>query len=316
MVTLNVFCASGGGSKGAFEGGVLEALTEAQIELQAMVGVSTGSIQAGFMSLAAPGLPAQAAQLGVLRDVWFSLTGPKSIYTEPWPRLWNIGLALNILRKRPSIYGLGPLEKLIEKHVQSAPARPVRLGVVDLETSLFSGNAPKDAAELRRAIRASSAIPLFFPLVAPNLVDGGVRNIAPVRLAFDLAAEILTTHPCAYDSVRIFVALAAPLQVASAAGPWADRAVIDIGKRSLSIMESENYEWDVKGAQRFNWLVKFFKDHPELEPPPFVKDKLHAELVIIEPEREYYGSLTFDPPLIKAYWQHGYDRTKQALPQP
>jgi predicted acylesterase/phospholipase RssA len=316
MAMLNVFCASGGGSKGAFQGGVLEALTEAGVELHALVGVSTGSIQAGFMSLAAAGLPAQATQLGVLKNVWFSLSGPGSIYSEPWPKLLDIGLALCIVRKRPSMYGLGPLEKLLEKHVQSPPQRPLRLGIVDLETSLFDSIAPKDAAELRHGIRVSSAIPLFFPPVAPSLVDGGVRNIAPVGLAFDLATEVLKEQPGVYDAVRIFVALAAPFKMATEAGPWAARSAIDIGKRALSITESENYGWDVKGAERLNWLVAFFKAHPELTPPDFIKGKLGAELVIVEPEREFYSGLTFDPALIKAYWKHGYDRTKQRLAQP
>jgi predicted acylesterase/phospholipase RssA len=313
MATLNVFCASGGGSKGAFEGGALEALTEASIDLPALVGVSTGSIQAGFLSLAEPGIAAQGEQVGVLKNVWFGLSGPESIYSQPSPKLWNLGIALRIIRKRASLYGLEPFEALLEKHIQSPPQRAVRLGVVDLETSIFKGVAPKSAAELRKAIRASSAIPLFFPPVPPNLVDGGVRNIAPVHLAFELAAEVLKAQPSAYDGVRLFVVLAAPLAVASEPGPWAKRAVIDIGKRSLSIVEAENYEWDVKGAERVNWLVKFFKDHADLEPPPFVKGRLYADIVKIEPEREFYDSMTFDPKLIRKYWKHGYDRTKEAL---
>lgn len=313
MATLNVFCASGGGSKGAFEGGALEALTEASIDLPALVGVSTGSIQAGFLSLAEPGIAAQGEQVGVLKNVWFGLSGPESIYSQPSPKLWNLGIALRIIRKRSSLYGLEPFEALLAKHIQSPPQRAVRLGIVDLETGLFKDLAPKSAAELRKAIRASSAIPLFFPPVAPNLVDGGVRDIAPVRLAFELAAEVLKERPSEYDSVRLFVVLAAPLAVASAPGPWAKRAVIDIGKRSLSIVEAENYEWDVKGAERVNWLVKFFKDHPDLEPPPFVKGRLYADIVKIEPEREFYDSMTFDPKLIRKYWKHGYDRAKEAL---
>jgi predicted acylesterase/phospholipase RssA len=311
MATLNVFCASGGGSKGAFQGGVLEALTAAGIELHGLVGVSTGAIQAGFTSLAAPGLDAQRAQVGLLRDLWTSIDRADAVYRAPL--FGTLGLAWALLRKQPSLYSLEPFERLLETHVRSAPARPVRLGTVDLESGQFRAEAPADAAALRRAIRASAAIPLLFSPVAPASVDGSVRDVAPVKLAFDLAADIQRAQLGRFDGVRIFVALAFPRAVAADARPWAEADLLAIGGRALWILEAENYAWDVEGALRVNWLVTFFKQHPDLTPPPFLAGKIAGEILVIEPERDPYPGLTFDPAQMRAFWDHGRARAEAVI---
>jgi predicted acylesterase/phospholipase RssA len=324
MSTLNLFCASGGGSRGAFQGGALEALTAAGIELHGLVGVSTGSIQAAFLALAEAGLEPQRRQIEVLREIWFGLRGEEDVYRKP--SLGQLGLAWAVLRGRPSLYSLAPFEALLARHIQSAPRRPVRLGAVDLVTGRFVAEGPKDAEGLRRAVRASAAIPFFFSLVPPSLVDGSVRDSAPVGLAFDLAAEMLagaSTPPLdlstpsetlpATPRVRLFVVLASPLTVMEDARPWHAAPLLEVGLRAVAILEAENYAWDVEGARRLNTVVAHFAQHPELPRPPFLAGKIHAELIVIEPQSAPYSTLTFEPQAIRAYWQHGRERAAAAL---
>lgn len=324
MAKLNLFCASGGGSRGAFQGGVLEALTAAGLEVHGLVGVSTGSIQAAFLALAEPGLEPQRRQVEALREIWFGLRHEGDVYRKPV--LGKLGLAWTVLRGRPSLYSLAPFEALLTRHIQGDPRRPVRLGAVDLATGRFLAEGPTDAAGLRRAVRASAAIPLFFPLVPPGLVDGGVRDTAPVGLAFDLAAEMLsgaaappgepsaaTAAPPSAPRVRLFVALASPLAVEEDTRPWPEAPLVEVGLRALTILETENYTWDVEGARRLNAVLAHFEQHPELPRPPFLAGKIHAELIVIEPQSTPYSMLTFDPEAIRTYWQHGRRRAEAAL---
>ncbi len=307
--TLNLFCASGGGSKGAFEGGVLQALCEAGIELHGFVGVSTGSIQAGFMSLAAAGIEPQRRQLEQLREIWFGLDGDSAIYTKPG--FGVAGLLLRAALGKPSLYTFKPFQKLLDARVTAAPQRPVRLGVVGLESSRYTAQEPKTAGELRRAILASCTIPVFFPPVAPDLVDGGVRNIAPLATAFNLASDLL--RPGGWDGVDMYVALASPRAIATEPRSWAESALWRVGLRSLEILEGENYAWDINGALLMNSIVRFFDRHADYERPHAVEGKLHAHIRLFEPDAVPYSALEFDPVKIRAFWKEGYEKARDVL---
>jgi predicted acylesterase/phospholipase RssA len=314
MASLNIFCASGGGSKGAFQGGVLEALCRSGLHLDGFVGVSTGSIQAGYMSLAKPGLEPQWQQLLLLKDLWFSIKDANSIYSQPC--LGYVGLAYRVLRGEPSLYDLGPLKKLLAANIQSGPRRPLRLGVVHLDSGEFRAWQPTDAASLQSAILASASIPLVFPPVPNDLVDGGVREIAPLSSAFELATDLrqgIKFDPTT-DRVRIFLALASPIKIEpQQRGSWEKAGALDVALRSLDILEGENYYWDLQGAKTMNELVRFFDERPEYERPPCLQNKLHADLMVIEPDRAHYSALEFDPLKIRGYWQHGMEKTMAVL---
>jgi len=314
MGVLNIFCASGGGSKGAFQGGALEALTRSGIHIDGLVGVSTGSIQAGYMSLARPGLEPQWQQLLLLKDLWFSIRSASDIYSQP--ALGYVSLAYRVLRGEPSLFDLDPLKRLLEANVRSEPRRPLRLGVVHLDSGEFRAWQPTDAPSLQTAILASASIPFAFPPVNDGLVDGGVREIAPLASAFDMAAEFrkLKSFDPLNDSVRIFLALASPIQVeAKGRGSWERIGALEVALRSLEILEGENYYWDLHGAKMMNELVRFFDERPHYERPAILQKKMHADLIVIEPSHTPYSALEFDPLKIRGYWQHGVERTLEVL---
>ncbi len=310
--TLNIFCASGGGSKGAFEGGVLHAIGERGVELHAFVGVSTGSVQAGYMSLAPPGLDAQRQQVERLREIWFGLDGDSAVYSKP--PFGIVGILARLLLGRPSVYTFDPLEALLNRYVTSAPQRPVRLGVVELASGNFVAANPDSAQALRSAILASCSIPVLFPPTPPDRVDGGVRTIAPLSTAFDLARELRSqAPPGTWEGVRVYVALASPRVIAADPRGWAREKLWTIGLRSLDILEGDNYEFDITSALQTNDLIGFFDRHPDYEKPPALADKIHADIYLFEPPEVPYSGLEFDSGKIEKFWQEGYDTAMKVL---
>ena len=309
---LNIFCASGGGSKGAFEGGVLQAISEREVELHAFVGVSTGAVQAGYMALAPAGLDAQRQQVARLRELWFSLAGDSAVYSKP--PLGIVGILARLALGRSSLYTFDPLEALLDRNVTTGPQRPVRLGAVELDGGSFVAATPDSAEGLRSAILTSCSIPVFFPPTPPDRVDGGVRNIAPLPTAFDLARDLQAgAPPGTWDGVRIYVALASPRAIGSDRRRWATEKVWTIGLRSLDILEGDNYEFDVAFALETNDLIGFFERHPEYERPPALADKIHADIYLFEPDEVPYSGLEFDHEKIQRFWQKGYDTAMKVL---
>ena len=307
---LNVFCASGGGSKGAFEGGVLQAICEAGIELHGFVGVSTGSIQAGFMSQAAAGIGPQRAQLEKLRDLWFGLGGDSAIYAKP--ALGIVGMLVRVALGKPGLYTFAPFQDLLERCITSGPRRPARIGIVELESSKYVACNPSTPSDLRGAILASCSIPAFFPPVAPDFVDGGVRNIAPLATAFNLASELLHDSD-EWDRVNLYVALASPRAVAPDTRAWAHQSLAQVALRALEILEGENYQWDINGALEMNSLLEFFDTHPTYDRPKVLKGKVRADIRLFEPESVPYSALEFDPAKIRAFWEAGYQKAHAVL---
>jgi len=314
MEYLNLFCASGGGSKGAFQGGVLESLCNRGIHLDGLVGVSTGSIQAGFLSTAAPGLDAQRKKLQELKDYWFSLRKAGDVYRKPLLGDGTLGILCRLAFGKSSLYDFAPLREKLDKALAERPQRPVRLGVVELGTGDFVVERPVDRQGLRDAILASSSIPFFFPPVKPDLVDGGVRDIAPVAAAFRLAAEMIDDDPDLRGRrLRIFVALASPLAAAEdQRSHWDSAKALSVAQRSIDLLAAENYLWDMRGAKSLNSILEYL-DAQTCPRPPELRDKLVAEILCIEPTHRPYSSLEFNPEKIRAFWSHGRAQAEAAL---
>lgn len=118
---------SGGGAKGAFQVGVLDALVNTHgIEPAIVVGTSTGAIQALGV--------AQNDVTGLLA-VWSGLKSNRDIYKE------RVGIAGSIILGEKAIYDASPLRRLLKSFAD--PARlaasnvDLRLGVVSLQSGEF-----------------------------------------------------------------------------------------------------------------------------------------------------------------------------------
>jgi len=186
------FVLAGGGSRGAVQVGMLEALIRRGIRADRVFGASVGAIN-GAAYAGSPTLE------GVERmaSVWLRVRGtdifPRGTFDGPWA----------FLQKRPAVHANTGLRAIIEAGIDYENLEDATIPVEVVTTSLTDGRerwiAHGPAVE---AILASSAIPSIFPPVTIDgdvLVDGGVVNNVPISRA--LAA----------GCTRIYVLLCGPL---------------------------------------------------------------------------------------------------------
>lgn len=177
------FVLSGGSSLGALQVGMLEALLEAGLRPDLLVGTSVGALNAAYV---AGGFT--PARLSRLASVWRSL------------RTRDVFAGLGFWSALAALAGAGPLASpsglraLVEAHLPPAHA-DLAIPCAVVATDLVAGGpAVLTEGDLRRNVLASAAIPGVFPPVASGgqlLVDGGVVAHVPILPARDLGARTL-----------------------------------------------------------------------------------------------------------------------------
>lgn len=192
-MTTTAFVLSGGGSLGAVQVGMLQALAAHRIRPDLIVGTSVGAINGAYFAGDATLVGADA-----LADIWRSVRSSDVFPLRPLTSMSGL------LGRRAAVSSSRPLRQLLERHVRFARLEdaPVPLHMIgaDLmtgaEVRLSSGPAV-DAA------LASAAIPGVLPpvqIAGRWLVDGGVANHTPVSTALSLGAErvyvLATSHQC------------------------------------------------------------------------------------------------------------------------
>ncbi|WP_421119644.1 patatin-like phospholipase family protein [Aquihabitans daechungensis] len=208
-MTSTAFVLSGGGSLGAVQVGMLQALSDHRIEPDLVIGTSVGALNAAYVA----GHGTGSGSLADLATIW---TGLRRRDVFPFRPL-RMGAAA--LGRAPSLCHDGPLRDLIRKHVPFARLEDSQIPVQVIATDVRSGSevvlTTGDAVD---AIMASAAIPAVFPAVhidGRDLVDGGVADNASISQAVACGAEHIyvlpTGYACALDEAPAAV-LASALQ--------------------------------------------------------------------------------------------------------
>lgn len=191
------FVLAGGGSLGAVQVGMLQALEQAGIRPDLVVGASVGAINAAYYA-AAP----DAAGIARLQRIWLGL---RSADVFPFSLL---GTALCLAGRRDHLAFPHRLRTLIDaqlpyRRLQDAPL-PCHVVATDALDGTEVVLSQGDAAQ---ALLASAAIPAVFPAVAVDgrsLIDGGIASNTPIAAAFALGASrvfvLPTGLPCALRS--------------------------------------------------------------------------------------------------------------------
>jgi NTE family protein len=186
------FVLSGGGSLGAVQVGMLQALSERAITPDLLVGTSAGALNAAFV--ASHGT--SAAALDLLAATWAALRRD-----DVFPvRAQQLVLALAGVRD--SLCTAEGLDRLVRRHVPfprlEDAATPLHLVATDLlsgeEVLLSEGDAVS-------AVLASSAIPAVLPPVRRDgrtLVDGGLADNTAISQAVALGADRIYVLPTGY----------------------------------------------------------------------------------------------------------------------
>ena len=318
---------SGSGSKGAFELGAVDYLVkEKKLDFHVIAGVSTGSLNAIMLAQGA-GIDGLKQQLELLEQIWFGISSYRDVFRK------RFLAKLLVLFAKPSLYEPNPLRKKIERYVDSTKLRnsdkQLRIGAVCLETGDYR-SIDQTEREILTWTLASSSIPLMFPPVKCNgdsNVDGGVRNVTPLKDAFAALKQLRAYQPSA-EPDEMYVVLASPPDVQKELRRWKDG--LSIGKRTVTLLLNEVFREDITYALAVNHSVRAYEElrrelcrNPDLQPAVDILDqqtfafrppKYRAvSLYGIVPDKEYSESLDFDPVRIRAAFEAGREAAKAPL---
>ena len=220
---------SGGGSRGAYQAGVMRAMTEIMNEgetglpISVITGVSAGAINAGYLASYWENPLAASASLC---DLWSALEAEDVFKTDAFSighiaARWIADTALGSFRsekKARSLLDTSPLHGLLAKHVDAKRIaanieknhlEAVGITALDYQSSTsitfvqgHPGVQPWDRLRRRSEsadisvnhIMSSAALPLFFPPIEMEgkfYGDGSLRNLAPLSPAIHLGADKL-----------------------------------------------------------------------------------------------------------------------------
>jgi NTE family protein len=195
-----VLVMQGGGAPGCYQAGVYQAMHEAGIEPDWVVGTSIGAINGAIIAG-----NKVVDRLARLREFWSNLEG---WFAGPWGSLttllagvpgfflpnpfvaWGIDTKVGI--ERAALYSVDPLKKLLPRLIDfelinSGKSR-LTLGLVNVRSGQMRYFDNRERAIGPDHVLGSSAIPPSFPAVRLDgeaYWDGGIYSNTPVEVVFD-----------------------------------------------------------------------------------------------------------------------------------
>lgn len=287
---------AGGGAKGSFQLGVVEALANRGIAFDVIAGVSTGALSAIMLAQGKGQLGLQA-EVARLKALYLSLRGDGDVYK---PRFLNATLSELALLFHSSIYNPAPIHEKLVRAISLPKLRfsgvSLCLGSVCLESGEYRTITQADANVVAFAM-ASASMPVFFPPVEINgahWVDGGVRHITPLAAAFDALAALGGTGD------EMHVVLCDPLPgFGTVTGSWSTG--LPIAGRAVDLLTSEIVLQDLRTACAINDAVP--------------AGKRYVTLFTYVPTIVYTDTLDFNPAAIRKAIAGGSAATPLTQPQ-
>lgn len=186
------FVLSGGGSLGAVQVGMLQALTERGHTPDLLVGTSAGAINAAYVA----GHGTGKESLEVLASLWQGLRRNDAFPLSP------ARLLLGLLGRRPSVFSSDGLRRLLERNLPYALLEDAAIPVHVVATEFRSGEEVLlSSGDAVSAVLASTAIPGLHPAVERDgkvLVDGGLADNAAISQAVALGADRVFVLPTGF----------------------------------------------------------------------------------------------------------------------
>lgn len=201
----------GGGALGAYQAGVYQALQEAGVEPDWVIGTSIGAINAALIAGNAP-----EARLERLLEFWKRMTHPRVVQfagmipgmgpyaanamtvargleaffrPNPWAFL---GMQVPLGSELAGYYATDPLEKtlgeLLDPDLMNAGRPRLTVGAANVQTGQMRYFDSRDDVLTARHVMASGALPPAFPAVRIDgelYWDGGILSNTPVEAVFD-----------------------------------------------------------------------------------------------------------------------------------
>jgi NTE family protein len=197
---------SGGSIKGAFQAGALAELLESGFVPDLIYGTSVGSLNGAFLADRAGravrrGEEPDWPELGQeLEKFWLSqLHSPSQVATQRG----LVPLLVSLLRQTfNGLIDTSPLRSLVEQELDPENLRASPAKFFACAVNLVTGEAiyaSEDYSGILDYIMASTAIPIEMPYVSIGkspYVDGGVREVAPLKPAIEDGAEEIVCILC------------------------------------------------------------------------------------------------------------------------
>lgn len=251
METKKALVLSGGSIKGAFQAGAVNAFIEKGYKFDSVYGISVGSLNGTFISH-------EAGLQNVSKDlIDWPLIGNNLV------KFWtdNIKKPKDVVLKRNKLETLGsaifnnfnglvdtkPIQTLVRSKIklENLQKSPVKLtvGAVNIADGeiVYANPSFPDFVDY---VLASTAIPIVMPVVPIGgnknqpFLDGGMRDVAPLKQAIQAGAEEIVCITC---------------QARSLGGVTFDYGnLISLADRVMDIVVNEIVNNDIEWAEYFN----------------------------------------------------------------
>jgi NTE family protein len=272
---------SGGGSRGAFEVGVLQRLMgDEQLDYDLLCGTSVGAINAAYLAQTPIGQPREAA--AKLRALWDTVT------TEKVHKRWFPFGKVAAFWKT-SVYDSEPLHKWIRAGLDTSAVRASGRRLRIVSVSLGTGEsfvANEQTPDLAEWVIASSAFPVMLTpaSIEDDLwTDGGLRTVTPLGEAIRAGAQVIDVVLCSDPFAK------SPFNIRDA------HAIPELLLRSIDIMNGEVSRADLRIAGLKNDLSQLR--------PEYRKVKIR----LFQPTEPLpFDSLDFDPGNLRRMIDAGY----------
>ncbi len=206
-----VLVLQGGGALGAYQVGVYQALTEAGIEPDWVIGTSIGAINAGLIAGNSPARRMERvaefwnrvrreplgpmASVAPLFGAWaanamtIGCGVPGFFEPNPWAFL---GMQVALGSERAGYYSMKPLEQTLQELIDpkrlNAGTPRLTVGAANVQTGQMRYFDSRDTPLTIKHIMASGALPPAFPAIRIGdelYWDGGILSNTPVEAVFD-----------------------------------------------------------------------------------------------------------------------------------
>jgi len=279
---------SGGGSRGAYQVGAIQALLEAGRTWNTVHGISVGALNASWIAMHSP--MEQPHSINGLLDIWNNINTSDDIYTR-----WNPVKPINYLYSmwKGSLHSGQPLKNLVDKFLDAgkivSSGVKLTVGCVNLNNSEYTVIDGENPA-IKEFILASSHLPLVFEpidLYGEKWVDGGIRHQIPIY-------EALKERPDEID-----VVLTSPIAIRDRVLPATNlTSAPRVALRASEIMSDQVYLMDCYTVLRAAKTLE--------------NVKINVFIPSVSPNQ---NSMDFDKEKIQAGIKLGYDETIMKLIQ-
>ena len=327
----------GGGALGAYQAGVYQALQEAGVEPDWVIGTSIGAINAGLVAGNAP-----ADRVDAMRAFWkrmshdlptrfaSSLLGARGsnamtvlnglggfFHPNPWAFM---GAQVPLGPELAGYYSVAPLEntltELIDPALLNAGAPRLTVGAANVQTGQMRYFDSREGALTVRHIMASGALPPAFPAIRIDgelYWDGGILSNTPVEAVFDdkprRSGVVFAVHMWAPtgpepDSIAKVLARQKDLQYSSRAISHIARQKQIHKLRHVIALLAEKLPEDVRATNEARELASYG-----------CGTQMHVIRLLAPPMagEDQAKDIDFSPEGIKTRWDTGYAGTARVL---